>query len=155
MLQRTIVDCYEEPGRNTWSLTHILRVPHICVGELNQPWLGLWLVACLAPNHSLIQCWLIVNWTLRNKLQWNVKRNTKVSIHENAFENAVCKLASIFSMRISINACNRRFLSSNYLPERRIMKSYRFLIKAEKSSIFECFDCKYLNKQIYMESITG
>ena len=30
-----------------------------------------WLNAYSAPNHHLKQCWVIVNWILRNKLQWN------------------------------------------------------------------------------------
>ena len=45
----------------------------------------------------LNQCWLIVIWTLRNKLQWNLNQNTKLFIHENAFENVVCELAAILS----------------------------------------------------------
>ena len=32
-----------------------------------------WLVAWSVPSHYLNQCWNIVNWTLRNKLQWNSK----------------------------------------------------------------------------------
>ena len=43
------------------------------------------LVACSVPSHYPNQCWLIVNWTLRNKLQWNSNRKTKLFIHENAF----------------------------------------------------------------------
>ena len=39
----------------------------------------------------------IVNWTLRNKLQWNFNQNTKHFIHENAFENIVCEMAATFS----------------------------------------------------------
>ena len=35
------------------------------------------------------------NWTLRNKLQWNLNKNSKLFCHENAFENVVCKLAVI------------------------------------------------------------
>ena len=31
------------------------------------------------PNHYLNQCWVIVNWILRNKLQWNFNQNTKFS----------------------------------------------------------------------------
>ena len=27
------------------------------------------------PSHHLNQCWVIVNWTLRNKLQWNCNQN--------------------------------------------------------------------------------
>ena len=32
------------------------------------------------PSHYLNQCWDIVNWTLRNKLQWNLNRNLYISI---------------------------------------------------------------------------
>ena len=41
---------------------------------------------------------LIVNWTFRNKLQWNSNQNTKLFIHENVFENVVCEMASISSV---------------------------------------------------------
>ena len=40
-------------------------------------------------------CWVIVNWTLRNKLQWNLNQNTKLFIHENAFE--IVKMAAMLS----------------------------------------------------------
>ena len=56
-----------------------------------------------ARRPMLNQCWNIVNWTLRNKLQWNLNRNSYVFIQENAFEigshlsvsASVCKLTSI------------------------------------------------------------
>ena len=34
------------------------------------------------PSHHLNQYWLIVNWTLRNKYQWNFNQNTKLFIHK-------------------------------------------------------------------------
>ena len=34
---------------------------------------------------------IVVNWTLRNKLQWNLHQNTKISSEENAFENSSAK----------------------------------------------------------------
>ena len=43
----------------------------------------------------LNQCWEIVYWTLRNKLQWNFNQNTKLFIHKNASENTVCKMVAI------------------------------------------------------------
>ena len=43
------------------------------------------------------KCSLIVNLTLRNTVQCNANRNTKLSIHENAFENVVCEMAVILS----------------------------------------------------------
>ena len=47
--------------------------------------------ACSAPSHYLNQCSLIVNWTPRNKLQWNLNQNPIIFIQENAFENVVCQ----------------------------------------------------------------
>ena len=29
----------------------------------------------------------IIDWTLRNKFQWNIDRNSYIFIHENEFEN--------------------------------------------------------------------
>ena len=81
----------------TLLLTHLPLVLHICVGELGQHWFRQWFVACSAPSHYLNQCWLIVNWTLRNKIQWNLNQNTKLFIHENAFENDFCEMEAIFS----------------------------------------------------------
>ena len=54
-------------------------------------------MACSAPSHHLNQCWLLVNWTLSNKLQWNLNRNTKFFIRENAIEDVRCKMATILS----------------------------------------------------------
>ena len=76
---------------------HLPLVPHICICELGQHWFRWWLVACSAPSHYLNQCWLIVNWTLRHNFQWNVNQNTKLIIHENAFENIVCEMTAILS----------------------------------------------------------
>ena len=45
----------------------------------------------------LNQCWIIVNWALRNKLQWNFNQNRKVFIHKNASENIVCETVAILS----------------------------------------------------------
>ena len=53
--------------------------------------------ACSAPSHYLNQCWFIVNWTLRNRPQWNFNRNSNIFIEENAFENVVWKMAAILS----------------------------------------------------------
>ena len=46
-------------------------MPHICVRESGQHWFRQWPVAYSAPSHYLNQCLGIVNWTLRNTLQWN------------------------------------------------------------------------------------
>ena len=39
----------------------------------------------------------LVNWTPRNKLQWNVNRNSYIFIQENSFENVVWKMAATLS----------------------------------------------------------
>ena len=41
--------------------------------------------------------WVIVNWTRRNKLQWNFNQNRKLFIHKNASGNIVCEKAAILS----------------------------------------------------------
>ena len=80
-----------------WVLTHWGRVTHICVSKLTIIGSdnGLSLVA---PSHYLNQCWNIVNWTLRNKLQWNLNRNSNIFIQENAFESVVCETVAILSL---------------------------------------------------------
>ena len=47
---------------------------------------GIWTPTWTAPSHSLNQCWVIVSWTLRNKFQWNFRRNSYIFIQENAFQ---------------------------------------------------------------------
>ena len=56
-------------------------------------------MACrlVAPSHYLTQCWNIVDWTPRSKLQWNFKRYWYIFFQENAFENVVWKMAAILS----------------------------------------------------------
>ena len=78
-------------------LTHWGRVTHICVSKLTIIGSDNGLSPGRRPSHYLNQCWDIVNQTLRNKLQWNVDRNSNIFIHENAFENVVCQMASILS----------------------------------------------------------
>ena len=55
------------------SLTHIGRVTYIYQWN-RPPMLQIILVAYLAPTNYLNQCWLIVNLTLCNKLQGNLKK---------------------------------------------------------------------------------
>ena len=43
------------------------------------------------------QYWNIINWTLGNKLQWNLYWNWYIFIKENAFEDIVCEMVSIAS----------------------------------------------------------
>ena len=77
----------------TCKVTTILTRPR----RVNHHRFRKWIVAWTAPSHYLNQCWNIVNWTLRNKLQWNFTRNSYIFIQENALENVVCEMASILS----------------------------------------------------------
>ena len=81
-----------------WYIAYLTdwgRVTHIYASKVS---IGpdKWLVALSAPSHYLNQCWNVVNSTLRHKLQWNVYRNSNIFIEDNALENVVCKMASIF-----------------------------------------------------------
>ena len=75
--------------------THLLSNAHTCFNESGRPWFRQWLVAYSAPSHYLNQYWVIINWTLRNDLQWNYNHNAKLFSHENAFEIIVCEIAAI------------------------------------------------------------
>ena len=44
------------------------------------------------PLSKPMQEYIILN--LRNKLQWNLKRNSYIFIQENAFENVICEMAA-------------------------------------------------------------
>ena len=78
------------------DLTHLPLVLHICISECGKHWFRKWLVAYSATSHYLNQCWVIINWTIGNRLQWNFNQNTRLFIHESAPENIVCKMAAIF-----------------------------------------------------------
>ena len=73
-------------------LTHWGRVTHICVGKLT-----------IIGSDNYLHCWNIVNWTLRNKLQWNFNQNSNIFIQENAFENVICEMTSILSRSQCVN----------------------------------------------------
>ena len=47
---------------------------------------------------------VVINWTLKNKLQWNFDQNAKLFIHENASENNICKMAAILSRGRWVNS---------------------------------------------------
>ena len=48
------------------------------------------------PSYYLNQCWVIVSWTHRNKLQQNLYQNTKVFIHEKCIWNYCLRNGSHF-----------------------------------------------------------
>ena len=76
-------------------LIHWGRVSYICVSKPT--------IICSDNGMShgrrqaiyLNQRWNIVNWTLKNKLQWNLNRNSNIFIQENACESVVRKMPAI------------------------------------------------------------
>ena len=55
------------------------------------------------PLPKPYQFWVIVNWTIRNKLQWDFNQNSKLFILKNASENIVCDIAAMLSMGRWVN----------------------------------------------------
>ena len=73
------------------------------------------MACCLVGTKPLsLQCWNIVYWILRNKLQLNSNQNTKLFIHENAFENVAWKWQSYFSRKRWVDTCT--IVVNFYLP---------------------------------------
>ena len=84
------------------------------------------LVQAMAASHYLKQCWVIVNLTRRNELQWNLNQNTELFIQENASENIVCEMAAILSRGNELKGDTR--ISCGWPPTNRfcvICKSTR------------------------------
>ena len=63
----------------------------------NHHWFRQWLVVWLAPGHYYLNwCWNIVNWTLGNKNQWNLNRNSYI------FSCDQAALQMVFSVCLSV-----------------------------------------------------
>ena len=86
-----------------FPLPHWGRVTHICVSKTDNYWFWWKLVTWLAASHHLNQCWLIVNWTLKNKFQWNLNKNSSIFVRKNAFENIVCEMVAILARPQYVN----------------------------------------------------
>ena len=71
--------------RRRSMITSMLRFTGLCAGN--------------SPVTGDNQYWVIVNWTLMNKLHWNFDQNTKLFIHKNAPENIVCEMTATLSRR--------------------------------------------------------
>ena len=85
-------------GSGSGLALNSLRLRDACMHQqINHYWFRWWLVTWAAPSHYLNQCWNIVNWNRRYKLQWNLKWNSYIFIQENAFVNVVCEMAAILS----------------------------------------------------------
>ena len=79
---------YEVDGNPTGlCLTHWGRVTYICVGNLSLIGLGNGL--SLGQRQTIIWANAGIVLIIRNKLQWNFRRNWYIFIQENVFENVV------------------------------------------------------------------
>ena len=71
---------------------------------------SIWLLVVQTQNHKNTyypnQCWIIVNWTPGNKLQWNFNRNSYIFIEETTFENVVWQMAAFLSRPHCVNECS-------------------------------------------------
>ena len=77
---KTVLILRQGPGSPKWNLcmpqvwpavAHCGLVMLYGITDLCQHSFKLWLGTCLVQSHYLNQCWLIVNWTIRIKLQRN------------------------------------------------------------------------------------
>ena len=82
-------------------------------------------MACrlFSANPLLNQCWVIINSTLRNNLQWNFSQISNFFIQESAFEKVVCEMTAILSQPqwvnwlVSIPSKGQLFMSWILLPQ--------------------------------------
>ena len=104
----TVLIIYRPYGdTHDWNSSPRKTMADICVGNLT-------IISSdngLSSSHYLNLCWNIVNWTLSDKLQWNLYWNTYISIQENAIENIVSKMAAILS-RLQ---CDKQYHSCGYI----------------------------------------
>ena len=112
------------------------------------------IMACglTVPSHYLNQWWSIVNWTLRNKLQWNFNRNLNIVIHENAFENVVCEMAAMLYRPQCVNCLwevhsvrNLHWYSYRCIPSRTT--SYHIICKINYTSIHIRHGCPSVDEE--------
>ena len=75
------------------------QVTHICISKLTNIGSNNGLSVA---SHYLNQYFNIVNWTLRNTVQWNFNRNSYAFIQD-VFESVVWKMAAILSRPQCVN----------------------------------------------------
>ena len=95
--------------------------------------------------------WNIVNWTIGNKLHWNLNRNSHISIQENAFDNVVWKFPAILSRPQCVQVsyicwCTemRSFYNKNNLSTISIPIPYQWMTMMKISIFFICRKCNFI-----------
>ena len=87
-----------------WTVTHWGRVTYISVSKLTIIGSDNGLSPGRRQANIGTNARKIVNSNLRNQLQWNLKRNSRIFIQENAFEKVVCEITPILSRPRYINS---------------------------------------------------
>ena len=70
----------------------------LCVSKQDHHQFRWWFIVWSAPSHYRNRCRIIINWTDRNKLHWNLNKNTKHFV-----ENFVCKWRLFSGLNESIH----------------------------------------------------
>ena len=97
----SISGIYHKITLNSWKVYEWFIYASVTLISLVQ------IMAChlAGTSHYLNQCWNIINWTLRNKLQWNVYRNSCIFIQENECTNLAWEKAAILSRPWYVKHC--------------------------------------------------
>ena len=74
------------------------------------------------PKRRSIITWTnagkLLIWTLRNIFHWHFNRNSNIFVHEYAFENSICKIASMLSRFRWGNSWDHAVWVQKYMPYR-------------------------------------
>ena len=134
----------------------------ISASEPGHQWYRLWFVVCSAPKHYYPNhWWLIVNWTSRKKLPWEHEKKNKHKsfLHQNTFENILCKISVILLRSQCVNRCyihtyksHALFYAEHDAADIFITTAWWFLIYAIanrsacwETQVAECRNCLLLD----------
>ena len=92
------------------TINPLMLVTHICVSRKYLDWFK-WSPVWGQPY--LNQWWLIDNWTLGNKFNYNLNQNTTMCISGNSFEYVVYKMADTLCRTECMQSCNQ--IKINYV----------------------------------------
>ena len=87
------------------TLSHWGRVTYICVGNLT-------IIASdngSSPSHYLNQCWIIVDWALRKKVQWKNNQNSFIFIKEMHWKSRL--------QNVSASTCYTKLLKGQWCED--------------------------------------
>ena len=97
---------------------------------------------------SETQSWSTVSWTLRNKSQWSLDRNSYIFIEENAFENVVLKMTAILFHLQCVQSRTRELIQLLHCTKEKLQKMHQwereyhfivFILRIISSHHFICY----------------